>query len=103
MGAIADIYSEAPYISALIFSFVITVIYNGKQTHLFSDIRVAFFQLEQVESRTRFLLWTVLPDQIIHNLYQRTTLPLIFIAAFLVPVAIILTNYFMRKDSFGKN
>ena len=55
-----------------------------------------------VELRTRFFFRIILPDQIIHNLFERTLVPLIFLAAFLVPVSIIVANFFIHRDKIGK-
>ncbi len=100
IGAIGDIYRETPFVTGLIFSFLISIIYNGRQTNLFSDLRDVFFR--SGEFRTRFLILSVLPDQIYHNVFQRTALPLLLMTGFLVPVAIIVTNFFTRKNPVGK-
>ena len=96
IGAIGEIYSEAPFVTGLIFSFLVSILYNGRQTRLFTDIRDLFLQ---TEFRTRFLLLSVLPQQIVENLFKRTTLPLLLLTGFLVPVAIIVSNFFTRKNT----
>jgi len=105
LESIADIYRLAPILSASILSVLITIMYNGRSTStstgLFSDLHDLFTESLRDESRLKFFLRFILPNQLQQN-FERTALPLVFLTAFLVPISIIVANLFTHREKMGR-
>lgn len=95
--AIGELQRRAPYWTALFWALLVSIIYYSRLTGFLLDLRDLAVNTGQLGWRGRFLFYTVLP-----GLIEQTALPLFFLAAFFVPISLVVVGLYRRQGRIGR-
>src|SRR5947209_17404556 len=95
--ATLKLYERRYFVTALVLSLIITLVYFGPSAGLLTDFREFAREFGHSEGFGRFVLFSILPA-----LVGKSLLPLFFLSAFVTPALIVLSGLFKHQGGYGR-